>query len=1848
MSQIIPPTRLGRAYLGLDSLPSWEDGERVFRRGWQLGDDGERRVVLFVQPLIDHASRASLDRLTHEYGLREQLDRAWAVRPLDLVDHAGRQVLVLEDSGGEPLEKLLDAPLELERFCDLAIAIAAAIGRLHAQGLVHKDIRPANILVHQATGEVRLTGFGIASRLVRERQSPRAPETIAGTLAYMAPEQTGRMNRSIDSRSDLYALGISLYQMLVGALPFNATDLLGWVHCHLAQWPAAPVERRQDVPAAISAIIMKLLAKMAEDRYQTATGVESDLRRCLADLKAQHRVDNFPLGMHDVPGRLMLPEKLYGRRREAHSLLAAFDRVARNGTPELILVSGPSGIGKSSVVSELNKTLLSSQGLFASGKFDQNKHDIPYAAFAQAFQQLVEMVLAEPTAVAASYRDAIAAAVGPYGQFMVNLAPNLERIIGPQASIAELPSQDARRVFEQVLQRFVCVFARPEHPLTLFLDDLQWIDAATLDVLEYLLRREEVKHLLVVGAFRDNEVSPDHPVRRIQNQVRKAGVPVEEICLATLTLSDMSALVAEALHDDDILPLAQLVHNKTAGNPLFATQFLTSLVDDGLVAFDPDTQRWTWDEPRITARNFTDNVAELMIGRITRLPALSREAMQIVACIGNTVQADLLAAALDKSRPDLHDIFRPAIEAGLVTLQGGSYRLLHDRIQEMSYALIPEAERAHAHLRVGRRLLDRTPTERLDENIFEIVNQLNRGVALVSDRRELDQIAEFNAKAGRRAKASAAYAMALSLLHTGARLFGEAGWERNRSLAFTLAFERAECEFLMGDLAAADAHLTDLVARADRPNERAAVACLRIMLHVTRSEPTRSVEVCLEYLEREGIAFSRHPSREDVEAELEQMWQALGSRSIDDLARLPKLDDVATLATLDVLAAAASPAWFSDQLLPAMIGARIANISINNGNGPASSFGYAMLGMKLGPFSGDYRTAYRFGKVALELAEQTDNPRTLGRVLFGYTMFTRPWADNLDGCRALLERGFEAAERGGDVTYATYLLCNIEELLLFSGSQLEDTEAACRRAFAYALNLNFDFAVLAVRSQLALTRMLQGNTETFGSLDGPEFDQSAFERRCSGVPALALPMCWYWVRRQQAQLLAGDFQGSMAAAEAAEPLLWFADVYLQSAEHHFYGALARIGCLATADTSTRRHLREQIQGHLAKLAIFAKNSPATFGSRAALVAAEFDRVEGREREAMSHYEAAIQSARAAGFCHLEALSLEMAARFYDARNLETIASNYRREAHAAYQRWGAFGKVQHLEREFPELRNKALLPGTSIISAPVEQLDLGTVIAVSQLFSGEIEPVKLVESFMRVVVQHAGAAHGYLVKPEGTTLRIEAEATARDEAIDVRVYQRDGHILGDLPEQLVRYVVHTRETAIVDDAMSPGRFSDDPYIAKRRARAILCLPLVNQGQLIGILYLENNLTPHVFTPGHVAVLNVLASQAAISLENSRLYHELAKSERDLRSTIDGIPGLVVMLAAGGEIEVVNRQVLEYFGQTLDELKDWSTSGAVHEEDLPHVRDHFTTSIASGSPYRLEQRLRRFDGDYRWFDNRGVPIRDDLGRVVRWYVLLTDIEERTQALAGLQQVQLDLARMNRVSMMGELAASLSHEITQPIASARNNARAALNFLQRSPPDLSEVKEALDCVVGDSDRAGQIVDRIRDQIKKAPPRKDEFDLASAIRDVITLARNTIMRNGVSVQTLFDDGIDRVHADRIQLQQVVLNLVLNAVEAMGSAEGAGAIEERSRALSIIVKQDHAGVLITVRDSGPGIDPAHLERVFDPFYTTKPGGTGMGLSICRSIIDAHGGRMWAEPSNSRGAVFRFSLPGIRTEVGS
>src|SRR5712664_2417664 len=921
-----------------------DSGEFVLSRARQLGNPVPVLVLVAERP-----ASASLKRLEHEYALAADLDPKWAARPLALARHNGNAALVLDDSGNEPLDLILSRPLELTRFLRLAISLAAALGQVHRHGLIHKDIKPANVLV-DAAGNVRLTGFGIASRLTRERQAPAPPEIIAGTLAYMAPEQTGRMNRSIDSRSDLYSLGVTLYEMLTRSLPFTASDAMEWVHCHIARQPAPPGERLTDVPAPISAIILKLLNKTAEERYQTAAGVEADLRRCLAEWGPRRQIDAFLLGSHDTPDRLLIPEKLYGRKCEIDSLLAAFDRVVANGTPEFVLVSGYSGVGKSSVVNELHKVLVPPRGLFAAGKFDQYKRDIPYTTLAQALRTLVRQILVKSEAEVDQWRWALTEAVEPDGQLIVNLVPELEFIIGKQPPVPDLPPRDAQNRFQLVFRRFLGAFARPEHPLALFLDDLQWLDAATLDLLEHLVTHSEVRHLFLVGAYRDNEVSPSHPLLRTLDAIRKAGARVQEIVLAPLGLDDVGALVSDALHcaPEHVRPLAQLVQEKTGGNPFFAIQFLTVLAEEGLLEFDPHAAAWIWDFARIHEKGYTDNVVDLMVGKLKRLSNTTQDALKRLACLGNVVEIATLSLVFGESEEEIHASLLEAARTGLILRLEGAYAFLHDRIQEVAYALISEGERAGAHLRIGRVLLASVTADQLAEHLFDVANQFNRGAVLLVDRNEKADVATINLRAGRMAKASAAYASACVYLAAGMALLDERDWGSQYDLMFSLWLERAECEFLTGNFDTAEQLIAELLQRGASKVDQAAAYHLKVLLHTVKSENAQAVDSALTCLRLFSIDIPAHPTWEQFQAEYETVWQTLDERPIESLIDLPLMTDPELQAAMQVLSVLTSPAYFTDIHLFSLLVCRMVSISMQHGISGASTHGYAQFGSILG------------------------------------------------------------------------------------------------------------------------------------------------------------------------------------------------------------------------------------------------------------------------------------------------------------------------------------------------------------------------------------------------------------------------------------------------------------------------------------------------------------------------------------------------------------------------------------------------------------------------------------------------------------------------------------------------------------------------------------------------------------------------------------------------------------------------------------------------------------------------------------------------------------------------------------
>ncbi|MGO4221728.1 AAA family ATPase [Lysobacter sp. TAF61] len=1823
----------------------WDDGERGFCRVLHAHGDGTTREYIAVMPLADRPHPSVELGLRREYALRDHLDSEWALRPSVLVRDRGHTALLLDYQPVEPIEHLLAGqPMQPRQLLTLAISVTKALAHLHERGVVHRDIKPANVMVARDGEHVFLSGFGIASRLPRERQAPDPPELIAGTLAYMAPEQTGRMNRSVDSRSDLYSLGVLLYRMATGVLPFTASDPMEWVHCHIARTPIPPVQRVPELPPPVSDIIVRLLAKTPEERYQTAAGVTHDLQRCLAAHDAGAAAATFALGQQDHPDRLAIPEKLYGREAETNALIAAFNDVVETGVPTLVLVAGYSGIGKSSVVHELHKVLVPPRGLFASGKFDQYKADIPYATFAQAFQQLVRPLLGKPEDELARWRDAFAQALGPNGVLLLNLVPELRLIIGDQPPVAELPAQEGQRRFQVTVRRFISVFARPEHPLALFLDDLQWLDSATLDLLGDLLTASDVRHVLLIGAYRDNEVTALHPLVRKLEELGQAGANLRTLKLPPLKADDLKQLVAESLHEEpaSVMPLAELIHGKTGGNPFFAIQFLQALAEEGMLAFDRAAGQWSWDRQRTLAKGYSDNIVDLMVRKLSRLEPRTLAALQTFACLGNASDARTLSAVCETSPERLEADLWEALSQELVLKHDDIYRFAHDRVQEAAYSQVPLDSRAAAHLRIGRLLSAHTALQGQDEAIFDIVNQFNRAGDLLESAEECRHVAGLNLNAARRARASSAYASALSYLRAGRLLVEDEGWAGHYELVFALESLMAECELMTAELDAAEDRLASLAEQARTRHEFAGVTRLRLTLYTARSRGDRCVEVFLDYLRRNGTDWPSRPTREQVMQEYDRIWTLLAQRQIEDLIDLPLASDPDVLDMLDVFTEIVTPAFFFDENLSSLVLCRMVNLSLEYGHCDGSCFGYVFFATFAGPRFGNYRDGYRFGRLGYDLVEKRGLTRYQARTYIVFGNMVMPWFEPFASGRELIRRAFDTAFGMGDLTFAAYSWDALITNCLAAGDELAGIQADAENGLAFARDAGFGMVVDLCAAQVGLIRTLRGLTPTFGSFDDADYNEAEAEAHLTGSPVLALAAFFYWTRKLQGRYFSGDMDEAVRASDNAEQLLWTSPSQLETADFFFYGALAHTSRWHAASDDQRRVHLETAWRYQQQLDVWTTCSAGNFENRAALVAAEIARIEGRMLEAEHLYETAIRSARDSGYVHNEAVANECAGRFFLARGMDRAARAYFGEARDRYRLWGADGKVRQLSVQHPHLEHSLVQNDANrTLLASVEHLELATVIRVSQAISSEVEIDRLIDTIMHLAIEHAGADRGVLVLPHGQDYHIEAEATTGDHILDVTL--ASAAVTADrLPLSVFQLVVRTQETLLLDDASRDASFSSDPYLAGHAARSMLCLPLLKQARLIGVLYLENSLAGNVFTPARLAVLKLLASEAAISLENTRLYSELQMREARVRRLFNANIIGIFTWHLDGRILDGNDAFLKIVGYDSHEL----AAGRMQWKAL--LPPEWSADDDSIMKAMLESGVAPpFEGAYMRKDGSRVPVLIGAalfeGTPSEGVSFVLDLSDRVAAEAAASDslrryhdVQLRLADANRVASIGQLSASIAHELNQPLAGIMTNASTCLRMLAADPPAVDGAIDTARRTIRDANRASEVIMRLRSLFARKETTAEQVDLNEAAEEVVALASNALVRSRVSLRTEFDKQLPQVTGDRVQLQQVVLNLLTNASDAMRTLEPG-----RPRQLVIRTQSDVGdGVRLSVWDSGPGLDPQKLEKYFDAFFTTKDDGMGVGLSVSRSIIESHHGRLWAEPNESGGATFSFAIP--------
>jgi PAS domain S-box-containing protein len=1342
------------------------------------------------------------------------------------------------------------------------------------------------------------------------------------------------------------------------------------------------------------------------------------------------------------------------------------------------------------------------------------------------------------------------------------------------------------------------------------------------------------------------------------------------------------------------------------------------------------------------------------------------EALKQLACLGNVVEIATLTLVHGKSEEEIHKTLWEAARTGLIFSLENSYTFLHDRVQEAAYALIPAGERASAHLQIGRVLASQTAPDEIEEKIFEIVNQLDRGAELIDAQEERQRVAELNLIAGKRAKTSMAHAAALKYLSAGRKLLAEDSWERLYELTFALEYHRAECELLTADLAAAEERLTMLSQRAKNLLDTAIVACLRMTLYTTLDRSDRGVEVCLDYQRHRGTHWSPHPTNDEVRQEYEQIGCQLSGRSIEELVDLPLVNDPEIRATLNVLTEVVTPALFTDKNLLSLVICRMVNLSLEHGNSDGSCFAYVWLGMILGPHFGDYETGFRFGRLGYDLVEKRGLHRYQARAYMSFGNLVMPWTKHIQTGRVLVRRAFDAANKTGDLTFAAYSCNNLNTNLLATGDPLGEVQREAENGLEFARKARFGLVIDIITAQLGLIRTLRGLTPEFGSFNEEWFDESHFEHHFQSDPRLALSECWYWIRKLQARVYANDYAAAIEAASRAQQLLWTSPSFFEVAEYHFYDALARAAQYDAASADERSQHMEALTSHHEQFEAWAKSCPENFANRAALLAAEIARIEDRALDAMYLYEQAIQSAREHGFVQNEGLAHEAAARFYLARGFETIAHAYLRNARNCYDRWGALGKVKQLDALYRHLRQEQT-PGSpaATIGTPAGQLDVQTVVKSSQALSSEIVLPRLIERLMRIAVEHAGAERGLLILLRGDKPQIGAEATVTHGSIAVTVRQT-AVTPSDLPQSALHYVIRTQECLVLDDASVRNVYSEDEYVQQKRPRSVLCLPIVQQSKLVGALYLENNLTPCAFTSGRVAVLEMLASQAAISLENADLYSDLQRSEallaqgqsishtgsfcwntvsgkifwseesykifeydRSAQPTMEWVfdrihpddrefvrqsidqaidektgfdihhrllmpDGRVKHIRALSRVSESSQSSLEFVGtlmditaakqaerklreseaylaeaQRLSRTGSWAWSPAtgenrywsdecfrllgfdpaddmpsfetfvqrIHPDDRPILAEELERATRERGEYQVDYRIIHPGGEIRNIHAIGHPVLGPSGDLVEFVGTGIDVTERRQAeeeRERLRQAQADLARVNRVTTMGELTASLAHEVKQPITAAVINADACVRWLTRDHPDLQEAREAASRISKDATRAAEIISRISLLFNKGTLVRELVDVNGIIGEMIVLLRSEAMRYNIAVRTELATGLPWIMGDRVQLQQVLMNLMINGIDAMNNADGARELAIRSQ------RAEDEQLLVSVSDTGVGLPRQQADQIFNAFFTTKPHGTGMGLRISRSIVESHGGRLLAADNFPRGASFSLTLP--------
>ncbi|MDM8557873.1 ATP-binding sensor histidine kinase [Candidatus Parabeggiatoa sp. HSG14] len=1775
------------------------DGENIIvYRGYRTDD----HHPVIIKSLTDYPEPKQVAQFHHEYEITKALNLKGTIKHYELQKNRNSWVLILEDIQGDSLKHILTTQkFDLATFLHIAMQLADYLGELHTHNIIHKDIKPGNIIINLDREQVKITDFSISSRLSLEKQTLTSPKLLEGTLAYMSPEQTGRMNRALDYRTDLYSLGVVFYEMLVEHPPFESVDAMELVHCHIAKRPTPPHDIKPEIPSAISDIVMKLLAKTAEARYQSAYGLKADLSVCQQQLQTTGHIEKFTCGQEDISDKFQIPQKLYGRESEVSTYSTIFERISQGAT-EMMLVAGYSGIGKSALVQEIYKPLTVKQGYFIAGKFDQFQRNVPYLAVVKAFSDLIQQLLTESEEQLKQWRDKLLVALGVNAQVIIDVIPEVELIIGQQPPVPALGAVESQNRFNLVFQNFIRVFCQKKHPLIIFLDDLQWVDSATLKLMELMMTDTHTHHLFLIGAYRDNEVSPSHPLIVALEEFQKKQALINQITLTPLSQAHIILMLVDTLHSNQqvVKPLADRIVQKTGGNPFFVQQFLRTLHEENLFTLNHKCQCWEWDLAQIEAQGITDNVVDLMIGRLKKLPIKTQQILKLAACVGNSFNLRTLAVIHEKPIITTHHDLLPAIQIGLILPLSEQHvidaesesqcrlfdkcKFLHDRVQQAADALIVEENKPALHLKIGRLILESMSPLELEESLFEVVDHLNQGQAFITDDSEKAQLAKLNLTAAHKAKLSSAYSAALKYVTAGMAYLPNNCWETNYTQTLSYYLEKGEIEYLNASWDDSIATFDAAFKQVNNLLDRCKINEYKATLYRMKNDLKMALDIGVQALGELGIELKAFPNEADVAADIERLKQMTAGKDIDSLFELPELEAPLKLAAMALLRECFAPAYFLGSRLISIIGIRMTEITIQYGNSPHSAVGYIFYSaITLAVNLNDYDNAYQFGKLSLRLNEERYHEKLHDALILDmWGTFVCHHKEPLPNAREYLLRGYYSGVETGSYQWGGYCAM-IHVFMCFWGlhtlpgvlDKVDKIVPGLQEIDPHMIQLQYYYAVKA--TALNLIEPVE-DWSILSEAAWPEVNEFLkVSREQDDIMTLL-------VDTTCRLSLANWYHDPKKAAEYAE----LGDKYVAGVPgvfinpvFHFHQALAYTAAYEYTDAAKQAQYLEKLQSNLSKFELWANHYPGTYLHQALLIKAEIARIGENDSEAMDLYDRAIASAGENGFTQNEALANEFAARFWLTKGKETFAQLYLKQAYYGYQQWGAKNKLSDLKEKYPQLLeqtsivpraiesditlSRTLMHGTlssatsNLVTSTMainaeSRLDLATVMKASYAISGEIVLEQLIKKFMQIVIENVGAEEGWLIlKGEKGT----GEGEAEDWFIEARGTVVEVQILGsmplesvnsdeqnlNLPHTIITYAARTKTPLVLNDATLSDLFADDLYILQKRPQSVLCFPILYKNQLIGLFYLENNLITGAFTPDRLVVLKMLATQIAISLENAQ-----------------------------------------------------------------------------------------------WVATLDAKVAD------RTAQLNTKVEELTQT-------RHELVQSEKMASLGRLVAGFAHELNTPIGVAVGSASTLQkkskfinNLLEQEEVDEEELVSALDTIDQAADltlsnlrrAAGLVKSFKRTAVDQTSEDVRKFEVKTTIEDVINTLHNKFKQTAIEIQLDCPDDL-AVYSIPGVLEQILTNLLMNSlIHGFDEGKNAGSINTK-------VQFDGNNLCLEYSDNGKGISEENLEKIFEPFFTTHRahGGSGLGMYICYNLVTSQlHGTMSCDSTLGKGVVFRIEFP--------